>query len=1110
MADNKNNLGTVDVEKMKKALALVDQYYKSAKKISEQTQMQKDAWNGISSSIFGISGADWFEKVPKTTEELAKQRAEIREIDAQLKAAGKTLDIKFQNAFSNVQKAAKDASKSFRDSFKRQSDFISQDFEEINLTPSKKNQESLSKMVKDLKEGAKESKKWDDVFKNIPKELKDSEKLMEKAKKYFEEEVDIKQKGAQELSGDLLFINEIEDENKKMRFLTAIGEGKINELLKEYGYEALDILATSDKINAVIGQDAVAMLAFTEEAEETKKVLSETTKEAANIKKGLIEIGKNLASTLIPKLLEFDAVIHQTQKDTGIMFTQNSAKMTELTVKTAEFGMSVKDTAEFMGAMGEELRTTDFDVLAKAADDLKEVQLATGVSAENLGTIAGEMMRAGHSSADVADTMKFANVQAKKFGVSSKKILDGMAKNITKMRTMGFVGGEKSLAKMVATAERLRMNVDEIFDVAKKARTIEGAMDMAAELQLAGGSFANINPMDLLASARKGPEELQKILTKMGADVGSFNKETGEYEFDPVDVDRLQIVADATGQSLDSIQKMVQKNAEDNKKLEMFPEDMFSVKGLDSDAVKAQISDAIEIGKDGKLTVKEGNIFGASSVDELMKMSKEDIKAKLDEQAANAENLKDQAEENQNFEKAVTALKDSLVNLMGYLEPVVEKLTWVVQGIIKLIKFLGPFGPWIVALIAAFALMPMLTAALGKATFAMNPKNWGAIFKKGGIKQAMMGKTGGAQEDLTKTTGTARETEQIKPKSGTGLKDFLTNLAEGLERFGQKTAKVLRGALALSLTIAMIGASLALVAWLLSQTDPVALLAFGGAIIELAIALKIMSTIGGEIKLKDVAKTALAMGLVGLAMIPFAYAISQFMGAADWGSVLIAVGILALIIIGLMAIGIMLTGPQLIGLLIGAAALALVGLALLGFAASMLLLGQGLKLLSEIDWSVFPTMMVGLLAVSAGLMAFALAGMLFLNPIMLIGMMLMIGTLLAISLVLIPLALALEMGGKGLDTMASGILKLSDTLGKLDFEKLAKVEEFAEKMALASLAGGAITAMVAVIDAIGKISGGGGAGGAGGGGTKTLIVQLKMPNGRILEEHIVKDIDKAS
>lgn len=129
---------------------------------------------------------------------------------------------------------------------------------------------------------------------------------------------------------------------------------------------------------------------------------------------------------------------------------------------------------------------------------------------------------------------------------------------------------------------------------------------------------------------------------------------------------------------------------------------------------------------------------------------------------------------------------------------------------------------------------------------------------------------------------------------------------------------------------------------------------------------------------------------------------------------------------------------------------------------------------------------------------------------MLLGMMLMVGTLTAISIVLIPLAEALEMGGNGLNTMASGVLKLTESLGKLDFEKLEQLKEFSQSMALASLAGGAMSAMVSVVEAIGKIGSGGKGEGGSGGGTKTVVIQLKMPNGRVIEEHIVKDIDKAS
>lgn len=1110
MADNKNNLGSVDIEKMKKALAAVDKIYESNKKSSDLIKMQQEAWNGISSTIFGISGSDWFKKVPKTTEELANQSAQIKEIDAQLKAAGETLNSKFRNALPDLQKTAQKAAQSYRDAFKKHTELISADFKELKIEDTPENKKAIKEMVNQLKDIAKYGGDYNEIIEKLPKKLKENNDLIEKAKDFYEEEIKFRKEGTSVLTGDLAFLNEIEDENKRQRYLTAIAEGNIDKLLKEERYDALAILGTSESINKAIGEESLAMIAFGEEAEEAKKILSETTKEVVDINKGLMSMGKNFTSALIPRLLEFDKIIHETQKNTGIMFTENSRKMAELSVKTAEFGMTVKDTAEFMGALGEELRTTDFDLLAGAADDLKAVQLATGISAENLGIMAGEMMRAGKSSGAVKEAMTDANVMAKSFGISTKKVLDGMAKNITKMRTMGFQGGEKSLAKMVATAERLRMNVDEIFDVAKRARTIEGAMDMAAELQLAGGSFANINPMDLLASARKGPEELQKILTKMGADVGHFNKETGAYEFDPVDVDRLQIVADATGQSMDSLTKMVQKNAEDIRKTDFTPDiEGIKIKGLDEDAIKAQMSDALEM-KDGKIQLKEGNIFGAKNLDDFKKMSKEEIKAKLESYANNQKTLEEQAKENQDFQSAVIALKDSLLNLIGYLEPVVEALTWVVQGLIKIAQ--GP-RKWILALVATLAVLPMLIAAMGKLSFAMNWKNWGTIFKSGGIKQAMFGKVGGAggaTPELSKTVGMAGETEKIKPKAGAGLKDFLVNLSEGLSEFGAKWKDVLKGAATLTAALAILAIGFAASLFILNLVgaQPTMLLAFGAAIVELAAAFWLASKAASGIDINGLIMMGIGMGIIGLAMIPFVYAAS-LMTKINWGNVLLAVGILTLIVIGLGVVGYLMEA-LIPGLLAMAAGMLIISAALYVFGMSLIPLATGLTALAAINWGAFSGIVPALLGVSLGLTAFALAGLLFANPIMMLGMLLMIGALSAISVVLIPLATALDLGGKGLDSMATGVMKLSDSLSKLDFEKLGQLKEFSQAMAVASIAGGAMAAMVSVIEAIGKVAGGGDKGGAGAGGTRNIVVQLKMPNGRILEEHIVKDIDKAS
>ena len=1086
MADN------INIEKMKQALAITESMFKQEKHITEMKKMQNDAWNGISNAIFQISGSDWFKKVPKTTEELLKQNAEIRKIDDQLKVVGNNLNKKLAEALPGIQKSAQEAANAFKRNFQ----IVAEEFDKIGLSPEMK--EPFKDVLSGMNDVVKRSGEWNEVLENIPNEIRDSKDALALLKADFDEQIQIRNEGHKTYTDDLEFINGITDKYEKQRVLTALAEGRIDEYIKSQGYNALAILGTSRQITNAIGEEAVAMIAFKEQADETKKILGETHTTVLSIGKGLKSWAMNITKDIVPRVLEFDKSIHDAQKTTGIMFTENAAKMTTLVRQTSEFGMSIQDTVGFMSELGKALPSVDFHLLAKAADDLKAVQLATGVSSENLTTITVEMLRFGQSSEDVKLSMEQANVYAKQFGISTKQVLDGMSRNITKMRQMGFVEGEQSLIKMVATAERLRMNVDEIFDTAKRARQIEGAMEMAAELQLAGGSFANINPMDLLSAARQGPLELQKILTQMGGDIGSFDKETGKYKFDPVDVDRLQIVADATGQSMDSIQNMIAKNAEDNKKLLMFPSDMFSIDGLDPDSVKNQISDAIEIGEDGQLQIKEGNIFGAKSLDELKKMTKEDMGDRLKQVEEEAKNLEKQAKQNQGFQDAMTAMKDALLNIFTYLQPVVTGITWIFQTIAKLLNALGPGAKWVVGILALSLMMPKLIAVLGKAAFSFNPSNWGKIFQSGGIKGAMDNVVA-KKPSLPTTTGDGL-TDVSKTKTpAKGQGDGFKSLASGLK--SMSGAKVMWGIANVALAAPALVLLLAGIPTLLAM----GLVGTMGKSVEMGFRAmgKGISALG---QYKGVQKGALAMFLIGASLIPFAVAATLFSGI-EWGTLLKAgAAILGLVVILAIVGAIVGTGTGM-GILLGAVALIAISVALAVTAGGLLLFGLAMQELASVDWGSFDGVGLSLAKLAGGLALFSLAGLMFLNPVMLIGMMLMISTLSAVSSILIPLSQALDLGGKGLDLMASGVLKLSDSLSKLDFAKLQELKGFSQAMASASFGGQAQSAVAALVDAIGKL---GSEKSTSGNGTKTLVVQLKMPNGRIIQEEIIKDIDKVS
>ncbi len=1103
MADAKSK-----AEMYNDAIKKVDTLLKKQKELNKSTESLKTAWGSISSEIFGIGSAEWFKEIPKTTEEIARQQELIFDIKNQLKFIGNELNQSVKTYKESLSLSNKEITKNLdglSKTFKSQKEIVSEMMQELNFAiPEeeaikayniiKSNVGDLGNMQKkDAKELKELTEKYGISQESIAQQIKESQ---ENSKDYYEN-----------LLGLMPELNKIDDERLKKSFLTALAQDDISGFLSEHKEKGLAVLRLNEDLMNSLGIQADQYLRMEKSVEEIEKDLQKTEKTIFSFRQAFLSISKNIVAGIIPKLKEFDQVINDAQKNTSIMFDDNTRKMTDLTRSTVIFGMGIQDAASFMGSMGEELRTTDFSVLSKATDDLKAIQLATGISAENLSSIAGEMMRSGESSERVADAMAEANVMARRFGVSSKKVLEGVSRNIEKMRTMGFVGGEESLIKMVATAERLRMNVDEIFDVAKRSRQIEGAMEMAAELQLAGGSFSNINPMDLLAASRKGPEELQKILTQMGADVGRFAKNAQgqmEYVFDPVDVDRLQIVADATGMTLDSLQKMIQKNAQDNEKLNLMPDISFqgltdaSGNPIDPDQIKNTLLDSVDM--TGKAL--DGSILDKAGIKDLSQITREQAQAIMRDQIEKEKNLEEQAKQNQSFNDSLTALKGAFMNLFTYLQPIVEKLTMVFQAISGFLKSLGPIAPILLGLIATMSILPKLIAVMGKLAFQFNPKNLSSIFKFGGLKDAMKYKAGGGVVPPDKLAGNINRTDDLGRKaSGVRGKSGLQTLAQGLKAMG--SPKVFAGIGA----VALAGPALLLLLPAIPVLMAMAVVGVMGKAVEEGFRAtgRGISALG---QYRGIYKGVLALALIGAALIPFALAAALFSGI-EWET-LIKAGVALLGLVGILSlVGLIVGSGTGVPLLMGALALIAISAALAIAAVGLMAFGIAMQELSKVDWASFDGIGSALAKVAGGLALFALAGLLFANPITLIGMMLMIGTLAAISVVLIPLAEALSLGGEGMNSMASGVMKLTDSLQKLDFEKLDKLKEFSTEMSKASSG----TAMINAMEKLSKTLGSSGVGGQGGNVKRSenpIIIQLKMPNGRILEEHIVKDIEKST
>jgi len=1121
MADNMD-------DNLKKAKA----YQDSLDAINKRIQSQEQAASSLANEM-GIAFSGFMTQTKKTQEERLKEIKLINDakksIEGQKAAISEAANqiLNLEGAFKTV-KSSSDlfaASLNSIDASK-----LSQEFTNISEVQDRMKTlgGDINKLQGDQKDEFEQLVKLHDDF------HKNKEDFNSKNETHFNDWLDANKEISDIL--DELPLSSIAD---KMSMIESLRNGEL---------DAVEQILATDSLDAKAKQE---LLGLTQQMSDGQAVLNNLQAESANQMKTETSIRKNMWSmveknsgnafkSIFDHMKQTNQAFKDAQKDFGLVFdSSNVVQMTELTSKAAEFNMSTKDTVALMGALGEELRTIDTQYLASATEHFVAIQKATGISSEEVSKIAGEMMRAGQSAGEVEEYMEGSNKMAKLFGVNTKKVLQGVARNIDKMRQMGFQGGEESLTRMVATAERLRMNVDEIFDVAAKARNIEGAMDMASQLQLAGGSFAAINPMDLLSAARKGPEELQKILTTMGDDIGSF-AEDGTFSFDAIDVDRLQIVADATGQSMDSIQKMIQKNAEDNKKMDFLPdmqlEEVMGPDGkpLDQDMMNNMLLDSVDV--NGKAL--EGGMLDEMGIASLEDLTADQAQQLIQKKMDDTKTLEEQAKANQSFQESIDAFKNTIMNMFTLFQPVLDVLTSFIQGIMGMP---GPLKYVAAALLAFVAAAPMLGKSLdGFKAMASGGKS-------------LMGKLGigkgkeMAQSAAPEVPGAGATDSAPQGKGETGLE----RLAKGLKAMGTDFGTVMKGVLATALA----GPALLM---MLPGMPTLFLMAAVGALGKLVVfgfqsLARGISTLG---RAKGIMKGALMMVLIGASLIPFAFALGLFT-EVNWSAVGMAVLMLLGTVVTLIGLGLLLSTPAGMFLLIGALGLVAVGIALMAFGASLMVFSaaaaamQGMEfgwlgdlgwnlllaapglllgglalmmaapalmlgslglmgiavaatMVSAVDWTAFSKMGDALLGIVPGLIGFGFAGLMFLNPILLLGMLMMIGTLSGLAAVMAPLGETLPAAADGLDRMAEGLERLMSATSSLDLEKLEMLRNLSWSMAIGAIGGGLMGDSInKIAEALAKLSKVGEGGGKSG-GTQKIQIDLKL-NGRDLQSIIVDD-----
>jgi hypothetical protein len=169
-------------------------------------------------------------------------------------------------------------------------------------------------------------------------------------------------------------------------------------------------------------------------------------------------------------------------------------------------------------------------------------------SLEEMGTLFNEFERVGLGARSAMDSIDKAGKGSLELGLRAKTTVTDIRNNIERLNEYGFSKGIQGLAEMSRKAQEFRMNMDQVYKIAEKVMSPEGAIDLTANLQVLGGAIGDFNdPLKLMYMATNNVEGLQDALIGAASSLATYNSEQGRFELVGVNLRRAREMAAQLG-----------------------------------------------------------------------------------------------------------------------------------------------------------------------------------------------------------------------------------------------------------------------------------------------------------------------------------------------------------------------------------------------------------------------------------------------------------------------------------------------------------------------------------------------------------------------------------
>ena len=595
------------------------------------------------------------------------------------------------------------------------------------------------------------------------------------------------------LAASIEYIRLLEDEKNSLNSIFDIR--KKTSLQNQIDYESAKAqqFLLKDKINLLSKvkdkdsdeyKDRARIVA--EQKKENKLLEDKIVKQNKNkelIKHYATELSKGLSlqAGWIKNLNESDKIIRQTILNLG-MSGKKAENLRGVFEKSAmvvaQMGGSLADIQTVMQGYADETGRARI-LTAQMVTDIIEIGRGTGLGVEAATQMGAQFELMGFDARNTNKMVQGLVETTERMGLNTTKIFKGVNDNFKRLQTYSFKNGIKGMMEMSVYASKMNVDMNQALNAADVAKTLEGAIDLAAQLQVMGGEFAKTDPFEMLFLSRNDPAKFTEKINQMTKGVVSFRKMAdGTFEkfISPADRQRLNAVEKSLGMQTGELTQQalrmvdIQKMRQNMLTSTLSPKDKSLIEGM-----------AVYNKETGNFQVQVAGM--AKNISDI---TESEAKSFISQESL----LKKRAKDSQTFEEALQATLASLKTVLLPMLRGFNDVLNVVRPIFEhVIKFLGGINSTFVRIIGGFTAVGILlmgaATMVSKAVFFATGKGLfggaagGAI---GGATGGLGGAAGGAAQNVGATK--AWNKGQIGRSNASGTRNLKTGAGVGLAAVG--------------------------------------------------------------------------------------------------------------------------------------------------------------------------------------------------------------------------------------------------------------------------------------------------------------------------------------